>query len=214
MAETKTTTKKTASKATLAEALSAFQADLPEIKLDGVNPHFKSKFATLANITKVVFPKLAEHGFAFSVGSFVDNGLLVVDAHLIHESGESRSAQFPVTEANPQKIGSSVTYFRRYALAALTGIVSDEDDDGNAASAPAPAAVQKAQTRKTVAPANRQAALQTPNRKKVTDEWIDAGKITKAQAMTIKEQVESETELTGDAMYGEVLNRLEKGELG
>lgn len=204
----------TTKKKTIVEALAAFQADLPEIKLDGKNPHFNSKFATLSNITKEVFPKLAEHGFAFSVGSFVDNGLLIVDAHLIHESGESRSAQFPVTETNPQKVGSAVTYYRRYALAALTGIVADEDDDGNAASAPAPKAVQQAQTRKTPAPATRQAQLQTPNRKKVTDEWIDAGKITKAQAMKIKEQVETETDLTGDAMYGEVLRRLENGELG
>lgn len=201
-------------KKTLVEALAEFQADLPQIALDGVNPHFKSKFATLANITKIVFPKLSEHGFAFSVGSFVDNGLLVLDAHLIHESGESRSAQFPITETNPQKVGSSVSYYRRYALAALTGIVADEDDDGNAASAPAPKAVQQAQNRKQAAPANRQAALQTPNRKKVTDEWIDSGKISKAQAMKIKEQVETETKLTGDAMYGEVLRRLENGELG
>lgn len=123
-------------KKTLVEALAAFQADLPRVELDAVNPHFKSKYASLGSVTKAVLPKLTEHGFAFTVGSFVDNGLLVLDAHLVHESGESRSAQFPITETNPQKVGSSISYYRRYALSALTGIVADEDDDGNAASQP------------------------------------------------------------------------------
>ena len=118
----------------LVQALAKFQADLPAISLDGKNPHFNSKFATLSNVTKEVLPLLAKNGFAFSVGSFVDNGQLVLDAHLIHESGESRSMQFPITENNPQKVGSAVTYYRRYALAALTGVVADSDDDGNAAS--------------------------------------------------------------------------------
>ena len=86
---------------TIAAALAAFQKELPVFDLDGTNPHFKSKYATLKNVTKNVMPMLAEHGFSFTTGSFVDNGLLVLDAHLLHESGESRSMQFPITETNP-----------------------------------------------------------------------------------------------------------------
>lgn len=136
------------------EAVSAFQSDLPQINLDGSNPHFKSKFATLANITKVVMPKLAEHGLSFSMGSFVENGVLVLDAHLMHTTGTSRSMQIPTTESNPQKLGSFISYMRRYALAALTGVVADEDDDGNAASIPSAAErqIQKAASRPTSAP--------------------------------------------------------------
>lgn len=211
MTETKTAAKKAATTkaTTLVEALAAFQADLPQIALDGVNPHFKSKFATLSNITKIVFPKLSEHGFAFSVGSFVDNGLLVLDAHLIHESGESRSAQFPITETNPQKVGSSVSYYRRYALAALTGIVADEDDDGNAASAPAPAPLRQAQARKAPAtPAGSTA------RDKIRTEFIDKGVVDRDAVNRLTEAVKADKALTGNALYEEVLKRLEAGEVG
>lgn len=137
---------------TIQEALAAFQADMPKVGKNNVNPHFKSKYTSLEDLTAAVLPKLAEHGFAFSVGSFVDNGLLVVDAHLIHESGESRSAQFPITETNPQKVGSAVTYYRRYALTSLTGVVADEDDDGNAASTESPAQRQVNQAKARPAP--------------------------------------------------------------
>lgn len=213
MTEAKTAAKKatTTKKATtLVEALAAFQADLPQIALDGVNPHFRSKFATLANITKIVFPKLSEHGFAFSVGSFVDNGLLVLDAHLIHESGESRSAQFPITETNPQKVGSSVSYYRRYALAALTGIVADEDDDGNAASAPAPPAVRQAQARKVERPAEKGGSARDVIRTK----FIDSGVVDRDTVNRLTEAVKTETNLSGNALYEEVLKRLEAGEVG
>lgn len=199
----------TTKKKTLVEALAAFQADLPEIGLDKENPHFRSKFASLANISKIVLPKLAEHGLVFSVGSFVDNGVLIVDAHLIHEDGTSRSAQFPVTETNPQKVGSAVTYYRRYALAALTGIVADEDDDGNAASAPAPKAVQQAQARK--APA-RPAEKAGSARDKIRTEWIDTGKADRDVVNRLTEIVKGDQGYSGNALYEAVLKRLEAGE--
>lgn len=185
-------------KKNLVQALAEFQKELPMIDLDGQNPHFKSKYATLGNITKKVLPALAEHGLAFSVGSFVDNGLLVVDAHLIHESGESRSAQFPITETNPQKVGSAVTYYRRYALSALTGIVADEDDDGNAASAPAPRALQNAQNRPAPKPKTGAGTAQAAIR-----EWIGSDEDRKAQANSMVEKFKKDG-LSGDELYAKV----------
>lgn len=215
MTETKTTktTAKSAKATTLVQALANFQKDLPTVLLDGDNPHFKSKFATLSNVTKEVFPKLAENGLAFSVGSFVDNGSLILDAHLIHESGESRSMQFPINETNPQKVGSAVTYYRRYALAALTGVVADTDDDGNAASAPAPEPLRKAQEKSAAKSASSKTNVQSPFRGKVTSEWIDSGKITREQAVELSNKVKDETGKSGDQMYEEVYRRLEAGEV-
>lgn len=203
-----------ATKKTLVQALAAFQADLPSVTLDGDNPHFKSKFATLANTTNIVLPKLAEHGFAFSTGSFVDNGMLIIDAHLMHESGESRSMQFPITETNPQKIGSAVTYFRRYALAALTGVVADADDDGNTASAAPPKALENAQKLNTA----RQKAAPTKGatssaRDTIRVNFIDTGKVTSDQVNGLTNTVKSSTELTGEKLFAEVLKRLEADEV-
>lgn len=170
-------------KKTIAEALAAFQADLPKIDLDGVNPHFKSKYATLGNVTKNVLPKLSEHGFAFTVGSFVDNGVLVLDAHLLHESGESRSMQFPITENNPQKVGSAVSYYRRYALAALTGVVADEDDDGNAASNPTATERKLDQARSVKAPTVPRGNT-TADQDKIRVNYIESGKLTPDEVNT------------------------------
>lgn len=193
-------------KKTLAEALIAFQADLPSVALDATNPHFKSKYASLGSVTKAVLPKLSEHGLAFSVGSFVDNGLLIVDAHLIHESGESRSLQFPITEANPQKIGSALSYARRYALSALTGVVADEDDDGNAASQPT-ATDQKIERART-APAARPSGIASKD--KIRTDWIEAGKVTKEDINARFEALKAQ-KIEGTAAFDQILSDLEAG---
>lgn len=200
---------------TLPEALAAFQAELPTVDLDSTNPHFKSKFASLANITKKVLPELSKHGFSYSVGSFVDNGLLVVDAHLIHESGESRSFQFPITETQPQKIGSAITYAKRYAIQALTGVVADEDDDGNATAQQAPAALQKAQERKQNPP--KQAAARTkatPSQTKISKEFIDTEKFTREQVLAVNNRIKTEQGLSGEELFAEVYKALSNGEVG
>lgn len=191
---------------TLVQALAEFQKDLPQVGLDSTNPAFKSKYASLGAVTKAVLPKLSEHGFAFSVGSFVDNGLLILDAHLIHESGESRSLQFPITETLPQKIGSAITYGRRYALAALTGVVADEDDDGNAASQPSPAErqIQKAAER----PAPAATAKEHPDKKKVR-EWIGTDQERRDAANAASDRFKKE-KVTGDALWTAIAKELVK----
>jgi hypothetical protein len=54
---------------------------------------------------------------------------------LAHESGEwiSQEMSLPVSKVDAQGAGSAITYMRRYALAAVVGVVQ-ADDDGNAAS--------------------------------------------------------------------------------
>lgn len=125
---------------TMVAALLEFQKTMPTVALDASNPHFKSKFTTLKELTKTIVPKLNEVGIATSTGSRVtEDGTLISVSKLIHETGEELVIEFPIKETMPQKIGSALTYFRRYGLAALSGVVADEDDDGNAASeAPRP----------------------------------------------------------------------------
>lgn len=214
MTETKTAPKAVSKKGkSLAEALALFQSDLPQVDLDSLNPHFKSKFASLANITKKVLPELAKHGFSYTVGSFVDNGLLVVDAHLLHESGESRSFQFPITETQPQKIGSAITYAKRYAIQALTGVVADEDDDGNAASQQPPAALAKAKDRAAAAPPRpRQAA--SGSQQKIVSEFIEPGKASRDQVNDLTNRIKTEKGLKGEELFAEVLKALQNGEVG
>jgi hypothetical protein len=64
---------------------------------------------------------------------------LVLRSLLTHESGQWIESVYPIkpVKNDPQGFGSAATYARRYALAALVGVVQD-DDDGNDASMKAP----------------------------------------------------------------------------
>lgn len=196
---------------TLAEALAAFQAELPTVDLDGYNPGFKNKFASLANITKKVIPVLTKHGFSYTVGSFVDNGVLIIQAHLLHESGESRDFQFPITETQPQRIGSAITYAKRYAIQALTGVVADEDDDGNAATQQPPKAIQEAEKRRANPP---QGQRNLATQQKIVDDFITPGKVQKEQVTAVKDRISAETGKKGEELMKLVYAALEKGEVG
>lgn len=187
-----TTTRKPATAKTIAEALAAFQADLPTVSLDGDNPHFKSKFTTLGNLSTTVIPKLSEHGLSYAATPRVtEDGRYVMEAHLLHTSGERLTAQFPITETTPQKIGSALTYARRYLLSALTGVVADQDDDGNAASAPAPkpleGARQKAAAKPNAAPQGEAEKLKAQIRT-----WIGGDESKRAQAIEATEKFKAE----------------------
>jgi hypothetical protein len=131
-------TKDTTGPATIAEALAAAQAELTDPGKDSVNPHFKSKYADLATILKTVRPVLSRHGIAIvqTTGITDAGGVILITALMWR--GESIVGRYPVApvKADPQGYGSAMTYARRYALQAIVGVAADDDDDGNAASAP------------------------------------------------------------------------------
>jgi hypothetical protein len=68
----------------------------------------------------------------------------------MHASGEwiSTALHLPAVKADPQGIGSALTYARRYSLAAMLSVSADEDDDGNAATHPQPSGNVPAQNKK------------------------------------------------------------------
>jgi len=126
--------------AKLATALSIVQGKLTHAKKDSANPFFKSKYADLESVWDACRSLLAENGLAVMQfpGEFVD-GTMSLNTVLTHSSGEYMSylMSVPVTKPDAQGAGSALTYMRRYALAAVVGVVQ-ADDDGNAASSPKP----------------------------------------------------------------------------
>lgn len=105
---------------------------------DAKNPHFKSTYADLPSVIEAIKPALNESGIVFlQTFSPSEAGFIAVTTRLIHESGEwiEDTATVPLPKSDPQGYGSAATYTRRYSLAAITGLYQD-DDDGNAASAP------------------------------------------------------------------------------
>jgi hypothetical protein len=120
--------------ASLTAALSAFQAELPDVSKGSTNPAFKSKYADLADVVKVVLPALAKHGLAWVTAPDITEHGMVLRYELRHTSGDAITGSWPLPDgAKAQELGSWITYGRRYTLGAVTGIAPDEDDDGNAA---------------------------------------------------------------------------------
>ena len=188
----------------IAKALAAFQADLPKVELDADNPHFKSKFTSLSHLSSVVLPLLSKHGIAFSATPQVTENGFVMEAHLLHESGERLTASFPITDTLPQKVGSAVTYYRRYALAALTGVVADLDDDGHAASNSTPGELALEKARGAKAPVKPKTPVKPTagggSQDKIR-EWIGADDARKGQANEVVTRIKAEKKLTGVAVF-------------
>ncbi|MEY4471867.1 MAG: hypothetical protein RL671_171 [Pseudomonadota bacterium] len=125
----------------LAKALAAAQAEMANPSFDSANPHFKSKFASLAAVRNAVVPVLAKHGIAVLQDlQTTENGIACYTV-LMHESGQTRTLGplvMPASNADAQGFGSASTYARRYALQSVACVVGDDDDDGNAAVASTP----------------------------------------------------------------------------
>lgn len=121
----------------LSAALSKAQAEMPAIKFDSKNPFLKNNYASLGAIIAGARPVIAKHGLAVTQLTFGEDGVAGVETVLMHTSGEwiSSSISMPVGEekgkSSAQVAGSIVTYLRRYSLASMLGIYSDEDGDGN-----------------------------------------------------------------------------------
>jgi hypothetical protein len=113
--------------------LAAAQAEMSNALLNKVNPHFRSKYADFAAVREATLPILNRHGFALIQTPTVIEGRLYLQTELAHQGGDSRIGIYPIAEGTPQQQGSALTYARRYSWSAITGIASEEDDDGNAA---------------------------------------------------------------------------------
>ena len=122
----------------LVTALVAAQLKMPSVKKDKTNPFFKAKYADLSSVVATAEPIIGAEGLA--IAQFVSNldGATSLKTFLLHSSGQWMGDEMILHEGKgtPQDQGSAITYARRYAYCAALGIVSDEDDDGNAASRP------------------------------------------------------------------------------
>ena len=123
----------------IAAALAKAQAGMKNAALNKVNPHFRSKYADLAGIRDAVIPALTAQGIAVvqTLDVTVEGGNYL-RTRLMHASGQWVESLCPIPSVpDMQKMGSAITYARRYSLSAICGIAADEDDDGNEAAKPA-----------------------------------------------------------------------------
>lgn len=113
------------------KALIGFIAETEDILANDYNPHFKSKFADLSSHLKYLKPLLKKHGLTvlqLPSGDFEAVGIKTI---ILHESGAmiEERCLIPCDKGMlGQHAGAIITYLRRYALATLAGVATDDDD--------------------------------------------------------------------------------------
>ena len=128
----------------LASALAKAQAELsnPEksltATLPGVFPREEARsfrYASLASGLDLVRKCLGQHEIATIQTTAIakETGLIHLTTTLAHSSGEWMSSDWPVCAvsetAAPHRMGTALTYARRYALFTLVGIAGEDDLD-------------------------------------------------------------------------------------
>jgi hypothetical protein len=121
-------------------ALVKAQASFPTIAKDRkadvktkTGKDYSYTYADLASTLEGVRKPLADNGLAVIQPTAVRGDQVVLVTRIIHTSGEWIEGTYPLrTYERPQDTGSALTYARRYALTALLGIAT-EDDDGQQA---------------------------------------------------------------------------------
>lgn len=124
----------------LAKALVAFQKELPKVGKDKSatvptksGGSYKYTYADLGSLTHIIVPLLVKHGLSFVTRPRITEGGYELVGVLTHTSGEFIEGALPIYGRQPQEIGSTITYNRRYLLGCMTGVVTEDDDDANRA---------------------------------------------------------------------------------
>lgn len=123
-----------------APAFASAQAEILPVPKDKVNPHFKSRYSDLSTVREACREPLKKYDLSVIQAPGFVEGRVRITTRILHKSGQWIESDLDLKTRNDtaQDAGSAITYGRRYALAAMLGVVSEEDDDGNAASGSRP----------------------------------------------------------------------------
>ena len=136
---------KSESIADLATALCLAQGEIGGAVKNNTNPHFKSAFADLESVIKVIKPAFLKHGLSFVQLPITSEGGkgIGVSTMLMHSSGQWIEGEYllPLEKVTPQGAGAAITYARRYGLVSLVGI-PQVDLDAEDISVQAPVVVE------------------------------------------------------------------------
>ena len=105
------------------------QQEIGAISKDKKNSFYKNKYFDINKLIDHVSPILKDHNLLL-LQPIRDNKVFSVIIDL--DGGVVESSLELPTDLDAQKIGSAITYYRRYTLQSLLGLQA-EDDDGNSA---------------------------------------------------------------------------------
>jgi len=121
----------------IAPAMVALQGKLRSVTPEKKNKHLGNKYADLASVMQAIREPMHECGLAISQAVGSGGGGVTICTKLLHTSGQwiASTIEIPLGQAkgvsDAQRMGSAITYGRRYSvLAIIGGTVADDDDDG------------------------------------------------------------------------------------
>jgi hypothetical protein len=117
----------------LLKALANVKKEVGVLSKTETNPFFKSKYFDINSLIQQIEPLLEKNNLLLLQP--IENNKVKSVIYEV-ESGNFVSSEIELPNlTDPQKLGSAITYYRRYTLQSLLGLQA-EDDDGNKASAP------------------------------------------------------------------------------
>lgn len=142
--------------AELCAALAKAQADVENATKGSVNPHLKNRYADLGAVLEAAKPVLAANGLSVVTLPSVSEtaGDAAFTSTLYHSSGQSIQFAFTVpygAKRDPQGLGGTMTYARRYCLSAWLNMWAEDDDGETAVGRPPAKQAASAAARKPTA---------------------------------------------------------------
>lgn len=118
----------------LCSALAKAQAEMKPAQKTGYNPHFKSSFSTLEDLIEASRLVLTKNGLSVCQYPHSEGENTYLVTKLKHASGQEELSMVRIVLKDPsdiQKLGSALSYLKRYAYASMCGIATSEgEDDG------------------------------------------------------------------------------------
>ena len=112
--------------------LAAVKKEIGTISKDSKNPFFKSKYFDINQLLAHVEPLLEKNGLILLQP--IENKNVSSMISLVSNPDETIVSSIPLPDIqDPQKLGSAITYYRRYTLASLLALQAEDDDANNAA---------------------------------------------------------------------------------
>lgn len=113
----------------IAGAMAKAQGEYKRIDLNRENPYFKSKYADLDSIVEATRVALSKNGIFFTQTIHLEEGATILHTELLHASGQWIKSMTRILPAknDPQTYGSTLTFMKRYAAAAILGVTASHD---------------------------------------------------------------------------------------
>ena len=108
-----------------------FQKEVKAISKDSKNPFYKSAYFDINTLIETIKPILNKLELVIIQPLKVIDGKNVLSTKIIDDTKVLAESEIIIPDIqDPQKIGSAITYYRRYSLQSLL-LLEAEDDDGN-----------------------------------------------------------------------------------